>query len=436
MDYLRKGQSAIEYLVTYGWMLLAIAIVGGSIFNMVDDRNYIKSVSDLSNDDVQIENFGYKKGGGLSAEIRATSANPIENLNVSLVNQETGKSVHARDEVIIPAAQTEKVYFPNVKQSKSKNSLNVVLLYNTSNLENLRLTGGIKGKIKLNTSNKKYINAAPTAAFTTNATQANVGDTIQFDASSSDDSDGSIDTYQWDWTNDGKFESKGLNPEKTYSSSGIKVVNLSVTDDEGKIDTTTKSIDINHKTANKLISFETGNLSDWTGDTGSFNVNKERSYDGSYALDLNGGNNKRITYPGVKLTRNSSIKMRGKWGGNSINAYFWFTDNQSTDSSTSISGYQFSSPNAGGRIKIERVDNGNSNNLYDSGYNTGDRSPGEWLKMKAEMTESGELRYRMWNSNKKILRDSGYISDSKYDNLYLSIRRSNDIHLDNISITN
>lgn len=39
--YLRqtsKGQSAIEYLMTYGWMLLVVAIVGGAIFATVQNQ--------------------------------------------------------------------------------------------------------------------------------------------------------------------------------------------------------------------------------------------------------------------------------------------------------------------------------------------------------------------------------------------------------------
>jgi hypothetical protein len=35
----RKGQSAIEYLMTYGWMLLVVAIVGGAIFATVQSNN-------------------------------------------------------------------------------------------------------------------------------------------------------------------------------------------------------------------------------------------------------------------------------------------------------------------------------------------------------------------------------------------------------------
>lgn len=33
----RKGQSAIEYLMTYGWMLLVVAIVGGAVITTVQD---------------------------------------------------------------------------------------------------------------------------------------------------------------------------------------------------------------------------------------------------------------------------------------------------------------------------------------------------------------------------------------------------------------
>jgi fucose permease len=34
----RKGQSAIEYLMTYGWMLLVVAIVGGAVITTVQNN--------------------------------------------------------------------------------------------------------------------------------------------------------------------------------------------------------------------------------------------------------------------------------------------------------------------------------------------------------------------------------------------------------------
>jgi hypothetical protein len=45
----RKGQSAIEYLMTYGWMLLVVAIAGGAIFATVQDsqQSCEQSVEDI-----------------------------------------------------------------------------------------------------------------------------------------------------------------------------------------------------------------------------------------------------------------------------------------------------------------------------------------------------------------------------------------------------
>ena len=58
-----KGQLAIEYLTTYGWMLLVIAIVGGAIFTTVQNSSQIESTSGLANADVQVEEFGVTDSG-------------------------------------------------------------------------------------------------------------------------------------------------------------------------------------------------------------------------------------------------------------------------------------------------------------------------------------------------------------------------------------
>jgi len=60
----RKGQSAIEYLMTYGWMLLVVAIVGGAIFATVQNQRQecsgqVPVVLEASqNDGFGVTNFG------------------------------------------------------------------------------------------------------------------------------------------------------------------------------------------------------------------------------------------------------------------------------------------------------------------------------------------------------------------------------------------
>ncbi len=45
----RKGQAAIEFLMTYGWMLLVVLIVGALIFSFVDFGSLLPNKLDLSN---------------------------------------------------------------------------------------------------------------------------------------------------------------------------------------------------------------------------------------------------------------------------------------------------------------------------------------------------------------------------------------------------
>jgi len=45
----RQGQAAIEFLMTYGWMLLVVLIVGALIFSFVDFGSLLPNKLDLSN---------------------------------------------------------------------------------------------------------------------------------------------------------------------------------------------------------------------------------------------------------------------------------------------------------------------------------------------------------------------------------------------------
>jgi hypothetical protein len=48
-NFNRKGQAAIEFLMTYGWMLLVVLIVGALIFSFVDFGGLLPNKVDLSN---------------------------------------------------------------------------------------------------------------------------------------------------------------------------------------------------------------------------------------------------------------------------------------------------------------------------------------------------------------------------------------------------
>ena len=80
-----KGQSAIEYLMTYGWMLLVVAIVGGAIFATVQGQ-CTQSSSGFSGGDVLVENFGTDGDGQLQMEIRNGGSDTLEINSVEIEN--------------------------------------------------------------------------------------------------------------------------------------------------------------------------------------------------------------------------------------------------------------------------------------------------------------------------------------------------------------
>jgi PKD repeat protein len=89
-------------------------------------------------------------------------------------------------------------------------------------------------------------NEPPVAAFTYTPTNPGINQTINFDASSSSDTDGSITKYEWDWNNDGIYDDTQTTPTATHSWTqvGSYPVKLQVTDNNGTTNTKTQTISV------------------------------------------------------------------------------------------------------------------------------------------------------------------------------------------------
>ena len=89
---------------------------------------------------------------------------------------------------------------------------------------------------------KTVLNRPPVASFTESATTVLTGEVIRFDASSSEDSDGSIIGYLWDF-GDGTT-AVGVKVNHAYEDDDVYTVTLTVIDDDGAIasTSTTKTV--------------------------------------------------------------------------------------------------------------------------------------------------------------------------------------------------
>lgn len=88
-------------------------------------------------------------------------------------------------------------------------------------------------------------NQAPTADFTWSPANPDIGATVTFDASASDDPDGTIASYSWTFTDGTPSTGTGVGPTCSFGSAGFKTVELTVTDDKGATNSVMKQVPIN-----------------------------------------------------------------------------------------------------------------------------------------------------------------------------------------------
>ncbi len=111
-------------------------------------------------------------------------------------------------------------------------------------------------------------NQPPSASFSYSPTSPTVDETIQFTDESSDQ-DGTVESWSWDF-GDGST-SNAQNPTHSYSSENTYTVQLTVTDDKGKEDSTSKDITVEKQSEltlgkaldNTELSWTTGGDNEW-----------------------------------------------------------------------------------------------------------------------------------------------------------------------------
>ncbi len=88
----------------------------------------------------------------------------------------------------------------------------------------------------------------PTASFSADPTNILSGESVSFDASDSSASQSSsINSYQWDFDEDGTYDSSGISTSYTYETPGLYDAELKVTDNWGISDTATVLIIVRNR---------------------------------------------------------------------------------------------------------------------------------------------------------------------------------------------
>mgnify|MGYP006279987601 CR=1 FL=1 len=199
----KAGQSAIEYLMTYGWMLLVVAIAGGTVFSVVGDQG-VETVTGFTGDDIQVEDFGVTENG-LDMVLRNADTNEIKVNSVTVSDQEIQAEGGG---ATIQSGETGVVTVSNVQPSSETKELDVTVNYDIGSLTGLETSGVV-------------VTAAEVSGvgFMVNDTSPEPNQAVSFeDTSSLADLNGAFVERRWDFDGDGTVDETSTTESDTTTN--------------------------------------------------------------------------------------------------------------------------------------------------------------------------------------------------------------------------
>jgi hypothetical protein len=143
--------------MTYGWMLLVVAIAGGAVFSFVQQQG-IQSSSGFSGDNFQVADFGMTTTGlGFILDNLGPEEVTITQINISQENSTAVIPFNKEVEV----GESTGMKLPHFIDSGATNTVNVNIKHNIGKLFNITLQGELKGGFEIDESIVGYWTLRP-----------------------------------------------------------------------------------------------------------------------------------------------------------------------------------------------------------------------------------------------------------------------------------
>lgn len=146
----RKAQAAIEYLMTYGWMLLAVAAIGGVTFQTIGGFQCVPTTSGFSGESVQVEDFGVSADNEFMLAIENRGVDTIE-LDEITVRPDGEQAEQWEDGIELGPGGQDSVSLDEGFYQTSEtacSTIDVELRYDTGPLDGLSTTGQVVAPIE------------------------------------------------------------------------------------------------------------------------------------------------------------------------------------------------------------------------------------------------------------------------------------------------
>ena len=218
----------------YGDGIATAAALGGVEANAITTVNAEGVIENAGDPDV----FALSPGAGaLNVSITPANRSPNADLELALLDSSGNRLATQNPAEALNATLSYQIVTPGT----------YYVMVNGTGKGDPQAAGytnyGSVGHYALAASFAAPAGSAPVASFTASANSGPAPIQIQFDASDSSDSDGSVELYNWDF-GDGTT-STGVSTFKVFNTAGIFDVLLQVTDDDGMSSSTATAVTVN-----------------------------------------------------------------------------------------------------------------------------------------------------------------------------------------------
>jgi len=143
--------------MTYGWMLLVVAIVGGLIFTLAQDQD-VEEVTGWSGQPIILEDFGITSDGNLSLQITNVRRGTAEISNVTV--EDSSGEVRFKDSDFIEAEDpseplelgsqsSAEIRMPDFSRNDTAQRFDVEVVFDRDGLTNQVSRGGFVGGVRM-----------------------------------------------------------------------------------------------------------------------------------------------------------------------------------------------------------------------------------------------------------------------------------------------
>lgn len=141
-----KGQSAIEYLTTYGWMILAVAAVSGIAYGSIQS-SCTRSFSDFYTDAIEVNDFGLSGNGDFLMSVKNTGYSEIQfnSINITVNDESVGKDL----DLNLSSGSSDQITLSGFTSTQSCNTLDVEMDFDRGGLTGQEVTGIIRSPIDI-----------------------------------------------------------------------------------------------------------------------------------------------------------------------------------------------------------------------------------------------------------------------------------------------